>query len=196
MFLQVKEFLQKTSVVSSPLGQESKISQYIKRVRRGTKLYLYLAEMAPTADGGRKERIIRRINEEEARSYGWKGESNGQGQTAKLQEHETPPAGLVEQEPAQSSEGASILTMPEGPSKEAPPKQEISREPDHEEFRVVPRPRGFYALEPLRPNTPRGYSMVRTDSDGVTNVFCGLCPGFTCVHVEFMKKWLRTHPHG
>jgi hypothetical protein len=179
------------SVVSSLLGAESKIGQYIKPVRRGTKLYLYLAEMAPTADGGRQERIIRRVNEEDARSYGWKGESNGQNQTTELQEQETPPAGSVKREPAQSS--MSTLATPEGALKEASPKQENSGEPDQDdEFKVVPRPRGFYALEPQRPDLPRGYSVVRTDSDGVTNVFCGLCPGFTCVHVEFMKKWLQT----
>ncbi len=159
---------------------------YVKPARVGGKTYLYLVEVT-TENGKRQQKMVRRVNEEEARSYGWKGESNGQNQTTELQEHETPPV-EQEQEPAQSSESTFILTTPEGPLK-APPKQENSGD----EFKVEPRPRGFYALEPLGPNMPRGYAMVRTDSDGVTNVFCGLCPGFTCVHVEFMKKWLRTH---
>ncbi len=166
---------------------------YVKPARVGGKTYLYLVEVT-TENGKRQQKMVRRVNEEEARSYGWKGKSNGQGQTAELQEHETPPAGPIEQELAQSSESTPILTTPEGALK-AQPKQENSGELDDEEFMVMPRPRGFYALEPQRPDLPRGYSMVRTDSDGVTNVFCGLCPGFTCVHVEFMKKWLRTHPH-
>jgi hypothetical protein len=191
------------------LGEESKISRYVKRVRGGNKLYLYLAEMATTADGSRQEKIIRRVNEEEARTYGWKKDSCDQNQTAELQEHETPPARPVEQEPVESGESAIMLTSttPEAPLKEAPKeepeegfsiepsdltKQEAAGTPDKEEFTVVPRPRGFYALEPLGPHAPRGYVMVKTDGS-TTRVFCGLCPGFTCSHVEFMHKWLRTH---
>jgi hypothetical protein len=178
------------------LGEEnSKVCLYVKTVRRGNKLYLYLAEMTRTLDGGRQERIIRRVNEEEARNYGWKRESNGQNQTAELQEQESPSVEPVQPEPVQSSGSASMLTSrtAEASLKEGPTKQEDSGEPDQEEFKVVTRPRGFYALEPLGPNTPRGYVMVRTDDDGVTRVFCGLCPGFMCIHVTFMKKWLQTN---
>ncbi len=180
---------------------------YVKTVRKsGGRVYLYLVE--PQIVDGKTvgHKVLRKLSEEEARSYGWKGDrtgSNGQNQTAGLPfdsnyglnqtSHHTPiltPIS-VEQEPAQSSESTSILTTPEGALK-APPKQENSGESDQEEFKVVPRPRGFYVLEPQRPDLARGYVMVRTESDGVTNVFCGLCPGFTCVHVEFMKKWLQT----
>ncbi len=168
---------------------------YAKTVRKdGGRVYLYLVQPQIVAGKTVGHKVLRKLTETEARSYGWKRKSNGQNRTAKLQEQETPPAGPVEQERAQSSENTSILTTPEGALRETPPKQENSGELDQEEFKVVTRPRGFYALEPQRPDLPRGYSMVRTDSDGVTNVFCGLCPGFTCVHVEFMKKWLRTHP--
>lgn len=209
MFLQLREeFLQKTPGRKSFLTQESKTGQYVKPVRRGGKLYLYLAEMAPAADGGRQEKIVRRVNEEEARSYGWKGESNGQNQTAELREHETPPAGSIEPESIEPSENSSTMRSmtPEASLKEPEKgvsiepsdstKQEVAREPDKEEFTVVPRSRGFYALQPVRPSASKGYVMVKTDDDGVTRLFCGLCPGFTCAHVKFMQEWLRSHGPG
>ena len=158
---------------------------FVRAIRRNGRTYFYLIE--PQIVGGKTvgQKVLRKLTEDEAKEYGWKGESNGQDQTEELQEHETPSAEPVEQEPAQSSESTSPIMTPEAPLKEA------AREPDQQEFKVVPRSNGFYALEPQRPGLPKGYSMVRTDPDGVTRVYCGLCPGFTCIHVEFMKRWLR-----
>ncbi len=181
---------------------------YVKTVRSKGRAHFYLVE--PQIVGGRTvgHKVLRKLSEEEARSYGWKGQSYRQNQTAELQEYEAPRAGSVEQGSLRSRESAFMLTSttPEAPLKEplneepvegfsikpdGLTKQEAAREPDREEFKVVPRPRGFYALEPQRPDLARGYVMVKTD-DGVTRVFCGLCAGFTCSHVEFMRKWLRT----
>jgi hypothetical protein len=173
---------------------------YVKTVRSKGRLYFYLVE--PQIVGGRTvgHKVLRKLSEEEARSYGGRGQSNRQNQTAELQEHEPPRAGSVEEGAAQSSDSASMLASmtPEGPSKEPlneEPVEGFSIKPDgltkQEEFKVVPRPRGFYVLEPIGPGAPRGYVMVKNDG-GTTRVFCGLCPGFTCGHVEFMRKWLRT----
>ncbi len=164
---------------------------YVKTVRKeGGRVYLYLVEPQIVAGKTVGHKVLRKLSEEEARTYGWRGESYGNNQTVELEEHEDSPAEPVERERTKPDENTSTLARPEWPLK-ATPKQENFGELGQEEFKVVPRPRGFYALEPQRPDLLRGYSMVRTDLDGVTRVFCGLCPAFTCVHVEFMKKWLR-----
>jgi hypothetical protein len=191
---------------------------YVKTVRSKGKVYFYLVE--PRIVGGRTigQKMLRKLSQEEARSYGWKRDPNGQNHTVGLEEQEgveervrshgwkerIDPKEPGSKEPTDANnspepefhtgtercETRPVETLQdEGATGQA----EVAREPEKEEFKVVPRPRGFYALEPLGPNTPKGYAMVRTDLDGVTNVFCGLCPGFTCSHVEFMHKWLRTH---
>lgn len=191
---------------------------YVKTVRSKGRVYFYLVK--PRIIGGRTigQKMLARLSQEEARSYGWKRDSNGQNQTVRSEKQEgvaerarshgrkedVDPKELGSVEPADASnspepefhagtELGETRPLETLQNEAATGETEVAREPEKEEFKVVPRPGGFYALEPLGPNTPRGYAMVRTDSDGATNVFCGLCPGFTCIHVQFMKEWLRTH---
>lgn len=58
-----------------------------------------------------------------------------------------------------------------------------------EDYSVVRRQEGRYILEPLKPDLKKGYVIVTEEE----RVFCGLCPGFTCSHEQFMHNWLRTH---
>jgi hypothetical protein len=189
---------------------------YVKTVRSKGRVYFYLAE--PRIVEGRTigQKMLGRLSQEEARSYGWKRDPNGQNQTVRLAKQEGVEEkarshgwkeGIDPKEPG-SVEPADASNPPEPvfhagtepcetrpwrrQTESATGQTEVAREPEKEEFKVVPRPRGFYVLEPLGPHVPKGYVMVKTDG-GTTRVFCGLCAGFTCSHVEFMHKWLRTH---
>ncbi len=168
---------------------------HVKTVRSKGRVYFYLVE--PQIVNGKTvgAKVLRRLTEEEARSYGTRREPRNQ--TVESEGHEARPAG-VEPGTAPLKGSASITTTPEAALRASIEPSDLSKQEaagQHEKvaFIVGPRPRGFYALEPRTSDLARGYVMVRTDSDGVTNVFCGLCAGFTCVHVEFMKEWSRTH---
>ncbi len=189
----------------------------MKTVRSKGRVYFYLVE--PRIVGGRTigQKMLGRLSQEEARSYGWKRHPNGQNETPRLEEHGgaeertrshswkegIEPTELGSKEPTDASNSPEPEFHARAEPSETRPLEtlqnesstgqtELAKEPEKEEFKLVSRPRGFYALEPQRPDLARGYVMVKTD-DGVTRVFCGLCPGFDCSHVEFMRKWLRTH---
>lgn len=189
---------------------------YVKTVRSKGRVYFYLAE--PRIVGGRTvgQKVLGKLSQEEARSYGWKRDSNGRNETARLEEQGVEekarshgwkegiePTELGSEEPTDASntpqpefhagtERCETRPLETFQNESATGQTEVAREPEKEEFKVVPRPRGFYLLEPLGPHASRGYVMVKTDG-GTTRVFCGLCARFTCSHVEFMHKWLRTH---
>jgi hypothetical protein len=190
---------------------------YVKTVRSKGRVYFYLAE--PRIVGGRTigQKMLRKLSQKEAQSYGWKRHPNGQNETPRLEEHGgseerarshgwkegIEPTGLGSKEPTDASNSPEPEFHARAEPGETRPLEtlqnesstgqtELARKPEKEEFKLVPRPRGFYLLEPLGPHASRGYVMVKTDG-GTTRVFCGLCAGFTCSHVEFMHKWLRTH---
>ncbi len=172
---------------------------FVKTVRSKGSVYFYLVE--PRIVGGRTigQKVLRKLSQDEAQSYGWRRHLNDQNQTA-LPEEPTEPRSVKpttasnspEPESQAGTERCGTRRLETLQNESATGQTEVAKEPEKEEFKVVPRPRGFYALEPIGPHAPRGYVMVKTDG-GTTRVFCGLCTGFTCSHVEFMRNWLRTH---
>ncbi len=167
------------------------MTQYVKVVRARGKIYHYLAETV-NVNGKATERTIRRLTEEEARSLGWKKEYTEPLETPSSGEsgHPQAPSGPAEPELVELRDRESTLAPT---TEERPPKeltQEDSADDDVEgAYVVMKRGEGCYALEPSKPNLKKGYVIVTHEG----RVFCGLCPGFTCAHVEFMHNWLRAH---
>ncbi len=139
---------------------------YVKRVQRNGRSYYYLAQHVATPDG-MTQRTIRKLTEDEAKNFEIK--------------RTTEPVDIGPPESPQSPDILNAHATGE-PSLEMSP-------PSAEEYSVVQRQAGRYVLEPLKPASKKGYVIITEDE----RVFCGLCPGFTCSHVEFMHKWLRAH---
>lgn len=139
------------------------MGQYVKLVRSKGRLYFYLIEVS-TVGGERQEKVVRSITEDEARR--------------------------LRREPYKS-ETSKTPQLTSGPVHIVASRQESRTEANDgvEDYYVVRRQEGFYVLEPLKPDLKKGYVIVTEEG----RVFCGLCPVFTCSHVEFMHKWLRTH---
>jgi hypothetical protein len=169
----------------NPAQVKGLLGEYVKPVRSKGRLYLYLVDVT-TVGGERQEKVVRALTEEEARQFGWKGERDTRGESG----HPQAPSRPAEPEPVELRDRKSTLapTTEERPPKET--TQEDSADDDVEgAYAVMKRGEGSYALEPSKPNLKKGYVIVTDEG----RVFCGLCPGFTCTHVEFMLNWLRTH---
>jgi len=143
---------------------------YVKRVQRNGRSYYYLAEHVATTHG-MTQRTIRKLTEDEAKKFEMK--------------RTTEPVDIGPPEAPQSPDISNAHATGEPSLEMSPP----SAEADTEEYSVVERQAERYVLEPLKPASKKGYVIVTEDE----RVFCGLCPGFTCSHVEFMHKWLRAH---
>jgi hypothetical protein len=143
---------------------------YVKRVQRNGRSYYYLAQHVATPDG-MTQRTIRKLTEYEAKRFQMK--------------RTTEPVDIGRPESPQSPDISNAHAAGEPSVEMSPP----SAEADAEEYSVVERQAGRYVLEPLKPASKKGYVIVTEDE----RVFCGLCPGFTCSHVEFMHKWLRAY---
>ncbi len=142
---------------------------YVKRVQRNGRSYYYLAQHVATPDG-MTQRTIRKLTGNEAKRFQMK--------------RTTEPGDVG---PLKSPESLKLISNTHAAEERSVEMSSPSAEAGTEEYSVVERQAGRYVLEPLKPASKKGYVIVTEDE----RVFCGLCPGFTCSHVEFMHKWLR-----